>query len=43
MKKFEQFTLKNSDLVFGGDLIVTGFGDDLYDTETRRVIYIDID
>ncbi len=41
MKNFQRFELQNADFIYGGDLIITGYGDDLYDTEREKVIIID--
>ncbi len=45
MVQFKNFELKNSELVFGGDLIPctwtdgTNSGTDMIDTERQRIVY----
>ena len=40
MKNFQDFTIQNADLVYGGDLEPTyvGANGDYYDTDTKRYI-----
>ena len=39
MEKFREFKLENQEMIFGGRLIPTDWGNDLYDTERKRIIY----
>lgn len=40
MENFKSFETTNTDVIFGGDLIVT-FVNDYYDTDKKRIIYIE--
>ena len=39
MEKFREFKLENLEMIFGGKLIPTSRGNDMYDTERERIIY----
>ena len=48
MKNFENFEIENQEMIFGGELKPTtysneggGGGDDMWDTERRRMAYDD--